>query len=32
MSLDAARKTGRVQLRGTKAEAGRLLEMFRFPS
>jgi DNA-binding HxlR family transcriptional regulator/putative sterol carrier protein len=32
MSLDAARKTGRLQLRGTKAEAGRLLEMFRFPS
>jgi DNA-binding HxlR family transcriptional regulator/putative sterol carrier protein len=32
MSLDAARKTGRLQLQGTKAEAARLLEMFRFPS
>jgi DNA-binding HxlR family transcriptional regulator/putative sterol carrier protein len=32
MSLDAARKSGRLQLQGTKAEAARLLEMFRFPS
>jgi DNA-binding HxlR family transcriptional regulator len=32
MSLDAARKTGRLQLQGTKAEAARLLELFRFPS
>jgi DNA-binding HxlR family transcriptional regulator len=31
MSLDAARKTGRLQLQGTKAEAARLLELFRFP-
>ena len=32
MSLDAARKSRRLQLQGTKAEAARLLEMFRFPS
>jgi DNA-binding HxlR family transcriptional regulator len=32
MSLDEARKSGRVVLRGTRAEAARLLEMFRFPS
>jgi DNA-binding HxlR family transcriptional regulator len=32
MTLDAARKTGCVQLRGTKAEAGRMLAMFRFPT
>ena len=32
MTLDAARKSGRLQLQGTKAEAARLLEMFRFPS
>ena len=32
MSLDTARKTGRLQVQGTKAEAGRMLEMFRFPS
>lgn len=32
MTLDAARKTGRLQIQGTKAEAGRMLEMFRFPS
>jgi hypothetical protein len=32
MSLDAARRSGRLQLQGTKAEAARLLEMFRFPS
>ena len=32
MSLDEARKSGRLELRGTRAEAVRLLEMFRFPS
>ena len=32
MSLESARKTGRLQLKGKRAEAGRLLEMFRFPS
>jgi DNA-binding HxlR family transcriptional regulator len=32
MSLDEARKTGRLKLRGTRAEAARLLEMFRFPA
>ena len=32
MSLDAARKSGRLRLKGTRAEAARLLEMFRFPS
>ena len=32
MTLDAARKSGNFQLHGTKAEAARLLEMFRFPS
>ena len=32
LTLDAARKWGRLQLQGTKAEAARLLEMFRFPS
>jgi DNA-binding HxlR family transcriptional regulator len=32
MSLDAASKTGRLRLQGTKAEASRLLDMFRFPS
>jgi DNA-binding HxlR family transcriptional regulator len=31
MSLDAARKSGGMQLQGTKAEAGRLLDIFRFP-
>jgi DNA-binding HxlR family transcriptional regulator len=31
-TLDAARKTGRLQVTGTKAEACHLLEMFRFPS
>ena len=32
LSLDAARKTGRLQVQGTKAETNRLLDMFRFPS
>jgi len=32
MTLDAARKSGRFQLHGAKAEAAHLLEMFRFPS
>jgi DNA-binding HxlR family transcriptional regulator len=32
LTLDAARKTGRLQLRGTKAEANRMLDLFRFPS
>ena len=32
MTLDAARKTGRLHVKGTKAEAARLIEMFRFPS
>ena len=32
MSLDAARKTRRLTLHGTKSEANRMLEMFRFPS
>ncbi len=32
MTLDAARKTGRLEVHGTKAEAARLLELFRFPS
>jgi DNA-binding HxlR family transcriptional regulator/putative sterol carrier protein len=32
MSLDEARKSGRLELRGARAEAARLLEMFRFPS
>ena len=31
-TLDAASKSGRLQVTGTKAEAARLLEMFRFPS
>ena len=32
LPLEAARKTGRLQVTGTKAEMNRLLEMFRFPS
>jgi DNA-binding HxlR family transcriptional regulator len=32
MSLDAARKTGGLNLKGTRAEAARMLEMFRFPT
>jgi putative sterol carrier protein len=32
MSLDAARKSGRLRLKGTRAEAARLLDMFSFPS
>jgi len=32
LSLEAARKTGRLQVQGTKAETNRLLDMFRFPS
>jgi DNA-binding HxlR family transcriptional regulator/putative sterol carrier protein len=32
MTLDAARKSGRLEIQGSKAEAGRMLDMFRFPS
>ena len=32
MTLDAARKTGRLHVHGTKAETTRAIEMFRFPS
>jgi DNA-binding HxlR family transcriptional regulator len=32
VDLDVARKSGRLRLHGTRAEARRLFEMFRFPS
>jgi DNA-binding HxlR family transcriptional regulator len=32
MTLEAARKSGRLEIQGSKAEAGRMLDMFRFPS